>query len=300
MGNRVSLASDFTVSAFIQGYWRLAEWGYSATDLLRFVSQHLEAGVSTVDHADIYGDYRCETLFGEALKRQPALRQQLEIVSKCDIKLQSSQYPEHKINHYDTSHEHIVLSVNNSLSRLNTDYLDVLLIHRPDILMNADQLADTFAQLKQAGKVRYFGVSNFTPMQFDLLQSRLSDPLVTNQIECNPINMQVSEDGTLEHLQLHRIKPMIWSCLAGGNIFQADTAQAQRLRHTLSAIGKEINASMDQVIYAWLLKLAVGALPVMGSSNIERLHSALAASAINLSREQWYQIWVASKGHNVP
>lgn len=288
-------------SSLVQGYWRLAEWNMSSQERLTFIKQHVALGITTVDHADIYGDYRCERLFGEALKLDSALRDQLQIVSKCDIKLVSETAPTRKINHYDTSKSHILASVDNSLSRLNVDQLDVLLIHRPDALMDADEVADAFETLHQSGKVKHFGVSNFTPSQFSLLQSRLDKPLVTNQVEINPINFDVIHDGTLDQLQQHRIKPMAWSCLAGGEIFNAQSEQAKRVRSELERLSEELGGvSIDQVIYAWIAALPSNPLPIIGSGRIERVKSAINAQAVTLTREQWYRVWVASKGHGVP
>lgn len=164
-------------SELVQGYWRLGDWGMTPQERLRFLKQHIELGITTVDHADIYGGYQCETLFGEALALEPSLRDSMEIVTKCDINLCAPDFPNRKINHYDTSKAHIINSVNNSLERLNITEIDVLLIHRLDVLMNADEVADTFNQLQKEGKVKHFGVSNFTPSHFELLQSRLDKPL---------------------------------------------------------------------------------------------------------------------------
>jgi predicted oxidoreductase len=302
MISRVDAASSgFQLSEFIQGYWRLAEWNMSPSQRLDFLKQHIELGITSVDHADIYGGYSCEQLFGEALALEPALRQQLEIVTKCDIKLLSDKYPDRTVKHYDTSAAHIAYSVDNSLQNLGTDYLDLLLIHRPDPLMNADEVADAFVQLKQSGKVRHFGVSNFTPYQFDLLQSRLDFPLVTNQVEVNPVNIFALHDGTLDQMQMKRIRPMIWSALGGGSIFTAQTEQAHRLRAVLGNISDDLGgATLDQVIYAWLLKLPCQPLPIIGSGNIEHVCSAVAAKDIILTREQWFSIWEAAAGHEVP
>jgi predicted oxidoreductase len=302
MISRVDAASSgFQLSEFIQGYWRLAEWNMSPSQRLDFLKQHIELGITSVDHADIYGGYSCEQLFGEALALEPALRQQLEIVTKCDIKLLSDKYPDRTVKHYDTSAAHIAYSVDNSLQNLGTDYLDLLLIHRPDPLMKADEVADAFVQLKQSGKVRHFGVSNFTPYQFDLLQSRLDFPLVTNQVEVNPVNIFALHDGTLDQMQMKRIRPMIWSALGGGSIFTAQTEQAHRLRAVLGNISDDLGgATLDQVIYAWLLKLPCQPLPIIGSGNIERVCSAVAAKDIILTREQWFSIWEAAAGHEVP
>ncbi|MGF1734703.1 aldo/keto reductase [Photobacterium satsumensis] len=288
-------------SELVQGYWRLADWSMSPQERLSFLKQHIELGITTVDHADIYGGYSCEQLFGEALAIDPSVREQIEIVTKCDINLCSDLVPARKINHYDTSKQHIVNSVNNSLSRLQIENIDVLLIHRPDVLMDADEVADAFAELKLQGKVNHFGVSNFTPSQFELLQSCLDAPLVTNQVEINPLNFEVAHDGTLDQLQMKRVKPMAWSCLGGGAIFSGQSEQQIRVRSELEAIREEIGAdSIDQVIYAWVRRLPSNPLPIIGSGKIERVQTAVDALDITLTREQWYRVWVASKGHGVP
>lgn len=289
------------LSELVQGYWRLAEWGMTPQQRLTFLKQHIDLGITTVDHADIYGNYECEQLFGEALKLDPSVRNQIEIVTKCDIKLCGDKFPERKVNHYDTSSAHIYESVNNSLSRLNIEQIDLLLIHRPDLLMDADEVAEAFAELHKVGKVKHFGVSNFTPSQFELLQDRVHKPLVTNQVEINPLNFEVAHDGTLDQLQKARIRPMAWSCLGGGAIFTGETAQAKRVREELELIRVEVGAnSIDEVIYAWVRKLPSKPLPIIGSGKIERVESAISALSIELTREQWYRVWIASKGHGVP
>ncbi|OCH02697.1 aldo/keto reductase [Aliivibrio fischeri] len=288
-------------SELVQGYWRLGDWGMAPQERLRFLKQHIELGITTVDHADIYGGYQCETLFGEALALEPSLRDSIEIVTKCDINLCTPDFPNRKINHYDTSKAHIINSVNNSLERLNITEIDVLLIHRLDVLMNADEVAETFNQLQKEGKVKHFGVSNFTSSHFELLQSRLDKPLVTNQVEINPLNFEVAHDGTLDQLQMNRIKPMAWSCLAGGEIFSGQSEQAVRVRNVLEELKEEVGAqSIDQVIYAWIRKLPSNPLPIIGSGKIERVKVAVDAMNIELTREQWYRVWVESKGHGVP
>lgn len=289
------------MSELVQGYWRLAEWNMTPQQRLSFLKQHIDLGITTVDHADIYGNYECEKLFGEAIKLEPSIRDQIEIVTKCDINLCGDKTPERKINHYDTSVAHIYESVNNSLERLNIDSIDVLLIHRPDALMDADEVAEAFSELHKVGKVKHFGVSNFTPRQFELLQSRVSKPLVTNQVEINPLNFDVVHDGTLDQLQMQRVRPMAWSCLGGGSIFTGATEQAERVRVELELLRQEVGAeSIDQVIYAWVRRLPSKPLPIIGSGKIERVNAAVSALEIELTREQWYRVWVASKGHGVP
>lgn len=302
MMSRTTIASQGPeFSPMVQGYWRLADWGMSPQQRLTFLKQHIELGITTVDHADIYGNYECERLFGEALKIDPSVRSQIEIVTKCDINLCSDKFTQRKVNYYDTSAAHIYASVNNALSRLNVEQLDVLLIHRPDVLMDADEVAEAFQELHKIGKVKHFGVSNFSAAQFSLLQSRLSKSLVTNQVEINPLNFAVAHDGTLDQMQQLRIRPMAWSCLAQGQIFTGDSEQVKRVRSELEAIRDEIGAqSIEQVIYAWVMRLPSKPLPIIGSGKIERVAAAVQALDFELSREQWYRIWVASNGHSVP
>lgn len=289
--------SHSVFSPMIQGYWRMAEWGMNTQQQYAFVQQHLELGITTVDHAPVYGpDSACEKMFGQVLALDSSLREQIQIVSKCGIYRGEGK----QVNHYNSSKAAIIESVEQSLARLNTDHLDVLLLHRPDLLMDADEAAQAFEQLKSAGKVKHFGVSNFTPAQFDLLQSRVDTPLLTNQVEINPVNLQVTEDGTLEQLQQQRVQPMAWSCLAGGQIFTDNSEQAVRLRETLAQVGEEIGAQcIDQVIFAWVMRLPAKPIPIIGSGNIQRVKAAVGSLQLELSHEQWYRIWVASKGHGV-
>ncbi|MGL5039529.1 MAG: aldo/keto reductase, partial [Aeromonas sp.] len=272
-----------TFSRLIMGYWRLMEWQLSPAALLDLMKYHLDLGVTTLDHADIYGGYQCEEAFGHALRLEPSLRERMEIVSKCGIALTAR--PEHELNHYNTSKRHIIASAEASLRKLSTDHLDLLLIHRPDPLMNADEVADAFITLKQAGKIKHAGVSNFTTRQFDLLQSRLPFPLVTNQLEISPLNQASTLDGTLDQCQQLDIKPMAWSCLGGGRLF-SDHAYAP-LRAELEQIRAELGAhTIDQVVYAWVMMLPSQPLPLIGSGKRERIAAAVAAESISLSRQQ--------------
>lgn len=296
---------NFTFSEFVAGFWRMDSWGMSAQQRLSLIEQYIELGVTSMDHADIYGINQCEKLFGEALALNPSLRSKMQIISKCGIKPAFGGYEGRYVNHYDTSHAHIINSVETSLTRLNTDHLDLLLIHRPDPLMNADEVADAFMQLQQACKVKHFGVSNFTPAQFDLLQSRLDVPLVTNQVEISPLMLDTLHDGTLDQCQQKRIRPMAWSCLGGGRIFNGNNDgnddKAGRLTDTLSKIAKEVGTKdISQVIYAWVRMLPSQPVPIIGSGNIDRIKAAIESSAITLDRQQWFSIWQASTGHSVP
>ncbi|MEG5378230.1 aldo/keto reductase family oxidoreductase [Enterobacter hormaechei] len=298
MVQRITLAPQGPeFSRFAMGYWRLMDWNMSPVQLADFIEEHLDLGITTVDHADIYGGYQCEAAFGDALKRAPALRERMEIVTKCGIA--TTAKPENTLGHYITDSAHIVKSAEQSLVNLATDRIDLLLIHRPDPLMDADEVAEAFLALHQSGKVRHFGVSNFTPAQFALLQSRLPFTLATNQVEISPVHQPLLLDGTLDQLQQLRIRPMAWSCLGGGRLFNDEAFQP--LRNELETVARELNAeSIEQVVYAWILRLPSKPLPIIGSGKIERVRAALVAEELEMSRQQWFRIRKAALGYDVP
>jgi len=283
-------------SKLVQGYWRLSEWNLSPQECLSFIKEHISLGITTVDHAHIYGSPSCESLFGKALKLDSSLRDQIEIISKCGIIPANAE----KIAHYDSSKQSIISSVELSLDRFGINYLDVLLIHRPDFLMDADELIEAFLKLKSDGKVKYLGVSNFNLAQLSLLQSRMDIPLVTNQIEINPINLGVLRGGVLEKLQEDKVCPMAWSCLGGGEVFSAKSEKMDRLVHALREVENELGAeSIDQVIYAWVMKMPSHPVPILGTGNISRIKRAVASLQLSMTHEQWYRILEASRGHGV-
>lgn len=298
MVQRIALAPQGPeFSRFVMGYWRLMDWNMSPRQLVSFIEEHLDLGITTVDHADIYGGYLCEAAFGEAMKLAPALRERMEIVTKCGIATTAN--PDHALGHYITDSDHIIKSAEQSLVNLATDRLDLLLIHRPDPLMDADEVAAAFLNLHQSGKVRHFGVSNFTPAQFSLLQSRLPFTLATNQVEISPVHQPLLLDGTLDQLQQLRIRPMAWSCLGGGRLFNDDAFQP--LRDELQTVARELNAeSIEQVVYAWIMRLPSQPLPIIGSGKIERVRSAIAAEEVQMTRQQWFRIRKAALGYDVP
>jgi predicted oxidoreductase len=283
------------------GLWRLTEWGFDARALLDWTHHALELGARVFDLADVYGDYQAEAQFGSALALEPALRQQLFLISKCDIKLLSAKRPAHRIKHYDTSYAHIVESVETSLRQLHTDRLDLLLIHRPDPLMNADEVAEAFNTLRQSGKVLNFGVSNFNIAQFELLTSRLSFSLITNQIEFSVLQPVPLYDGTLDQCQQRRISPMAWSPFGGGKLFVGDSERQRRVRMALQAVGSELGGlSLDQVALAWILTHPARVVPVLGTRNLDNIRAAMQIANSKLGREQWFSILAATQGHAVP
>jgi predicted oxidoreductase len=288
------------VSRIVHGLWRLAEWKKSKRQILELIHGCLEQGITTFDHADIYGDYTCEGRFGSVLAGSGIGRAAIQLVTKCGIKLVSANRPNHVIKSYDTSYSHIVASVENSLRCLHTDYIDLLLIHRPDPLMDPQEVNRAFVSLKQSGKVRYFGVSNFLPCQFEMLASKLEVPLVTNQIEYSVMNLDAHADGSIDLCQKVQICPMAWSPLGGGRLFREDSDRAHRVRETLTMIDRDVGgASIDQVAIAWVLKHPAGFAPVLGTGNLPRIKKAVEALDIVLSSEQWFEIRCASLGREV-
>jgi predicted oxidoreductase len=286
------------LSPVVAGLWRLHQWGLDAAGTVRWIEQALDLGITSFDHADIYGGYTVEALFGEALAAAPGLRQRLQIVTKCGIRLVSPARPGHRAKSYDSSGEHVKASVDASLQALRCDHIDLLLIHRPDLLVEPEELADTFRQLLAAGKVLHFGVSNHTPGQLAMLRKR--HPLVTNQIEFSPLQMRALADGTLEQCVDLAIRPMIWSPLAGGRLITGNDEQALRVRTLLEEMGAERGVSAATMAYAWILRHPSRPWPVMGSGRIEALREAVAALDVALTREDWYRIWQASIGHELP
>jgi predicted oxidoreductase len=286
-----------TLSPIVAGTWRLNEWKLDTKGLARWIEQVLDLGITSFDHADVYGGYTVEAAFGEALAAAPGLRQRLQLVTKCGIKLVSPARPQHAVKHYDTSREHITASVENSLRALRTDHIDMLLIHRPDALMDADEVAQTFADLRAAGKVLHFGVSNHRPSQFALLHRRVA--LLTNQIEFSPLHVTPLHDGTLDQAQDLGVRPMVWSPLAGGRLLQAQDEQAQRVREVLGALANERGVSIATMAYAWIRRHPSKPIPITGSGRIEALREAVAAQDVQLTAEDWTRVWRASTNREV-
>lgn len=298
--SKINLSSNGpAVSRIALGAWRLSDEELPPDAIRSLIEKCIETGITTVDHADIYGSYTCEGLFGMAVG--PALRDQLQLVTKCGIKLVSPNRPGHRLKLYDTSHSHIIASVENSLKQLRTDRIDVLLIHRPDPLMDADETARAFVELKGAGKVLHFGVSNFTVGQFDLLSSRLPFPLVTNQLEFSLLHREPMYDGTFDQCQRLRISPMAWSPFAGGKLFDDEGAATQRVRESLRQVGEELGgAAPDQIALSWILAHPSRPIPIIGTTKPTRAIQAAGAEALKLSREQWFTILKAAVGADVP
>ena len=290
-------ASRFELSPIVAGLWRITEWQLDVRQRVRWIEQALELGITTFDHADIYGDYRAESLFGDALKASPDLRGRMQLVTKCGIRLRSAQKP-YRINYYDTGATYIRAQVEQSLRNLHTEQLDLVLIHRPDYLMDAAALAETFTALTREGKVAHWGVSNHSTSQFGLLHQH--HPLITNQVELSPLQLDALDDGALDQAQQLGLRPMIWSPLAGGRLFTGEDEQARRVHDEMASIAARHGISLTTLAFAWVLRHPSRPYPITGTGRIEGLRDAVAALNVQLDAEDWYAIWTASKGHSVP
>lgn len=291
-----------TFSRLVVGVMRWGQWGKALDEqgMLTLIEQCLELGLTTFDHADIYGDYTTEAEFGKALKLRPQLREKMQLITKCGTRIPTRNRPQYKIKSYDTSIEHILTSVDRSLKNLKTDYIDLLLLHRPSPLMHPDDLAEAFSTLRGKGKVLHFGVSHFTPSQFEMVHSRVE--LVTNQVEASVMHLDPFLDGTFDQCIQKDIRPMARSPLGGGRLFtDLENSRIQRIRQVVMELaGKREGATPDQVLLAWLLQHPAGILPVLETARAERLRAAVHATRIELTREEWFQMWEASRGQEVP
>lgn len=275
-------------SRIVAGAWR---WHtISSEQVEKLIHTALDQGITTFDHADIYGDHSNEEVFGNILRRNPSLRTKMELVTKCGIKFQSGKRPASRVKHYDTSKDHILWSAENSLRMLGTDTLDLLLIHRPDPLMNPEEIAEGFTKLRTQGKVKHVGVSNFTPSQFSMLQSYLPFPLVTNQIEISLSRLDPLFNGELDVLMELRVSPMAWSPLGGGKSIAVDEREVFQM-------AARYNCSYSQLSLAWLMKHPAGILPIIGTTKPERVEEAAGAMSVDLNRQDWFELlkWVMGK-----
>lgn len=301
---RTTLPNGRSLSRMAYGVWRLSEaQDHSVSANLARIDACLAQGITTFDHADIYGDYRCEALFGEAIKARPSLKSQIQIVTKTDIMLLSSQWPSTRVKHYDTSAAHVTASVERSLSRIGVDVIDLLLIHRPDPLMDAQALGACLDGLIDSGKLRGVGVSNFMPWDVDLLQSSMKHKLQTNQLELSLLHTPPFINGQLAHAQQHRMPVMAWSPLGGGRLhaqaLTPDTAAA-RLSPKLEALARASGTDTTAVAMAWLMHHPVGVVPVMGSNQLDRIAHFGDAARVPMDRQTWYELYELANGHEVP
>jgi len=302
--SRLTLPNGQSLSRIAYGVWRLSEASDTSIKAnLARIESCLAQGITTFDHADIYGDYRCEALFGETLKAHPELKNKIEIVTKTDIMLLSKQWPNTRVKHYDTTPAHICASVDRSLQRIGVDVIDLLLIHRPDPLIDAQALGECLDGLIRSGKVKGVGVSNFMPWDVDLLQSCMTHKLQTNQLEVSLLHTAPLINGQMAHAQQHKMPVMAWSPLGGGRLHtQAHTAgsAAARLAPKLNSLAQAASTDTTAVAIAWLLHHPARVLPVMGSNQLERIALFNQAEQIAMDRQTWFELYELANGHEVP
>ena len=287
------------INSPVAGCMRWGVWGanFSTAQYRQMIESCLQYGINSFDHADIYGDYTTEEEFGEALKENPSLRQHMKLITKCGIQMLTSNRPQHTIKSYNTSKEHIIRSAERSLRNLGTDYLDVLLIHRPDPLMDPSEVAEAVEQLKQQGKILSFGVSNFLPHQTNLLSAHTL--IEYNQVEISIIQLNAFTDGTLENCLQHKIIPMAWAPLGGGLFSDENHPRFRAITATATELAEKYNTGLNEILLAWLHTHPSGIQTVIGTTKIERLLQAKTASAIRLDREDWFRLLIASTGEDV-
>jgi predicted oxidoreductase len=285
-------------SRVVYGAWRMNDTPTTPKQALEKIHACVEQGITTFDHADIYGNYSCETLFGQAMALDKRLKKITQHISKCDIMLKSEIFPKRRVKHYDTSAAHIKASVETSLKRLNIDVLDAVLLHRPDPFMNHLETGAALDDLIKAGKIRGAGVSNFKPWDFSLLQGAMKNPLVTNQIEISLLKQDPFSNGDIALLQQLGCVPMAWSPLAGGALF-GDNEAARRLQPSLTRIGAEFGVHADAVAIAWLLAHPANIAPIYGTNNLSRIKRMSDAYKVKLDRETWFELMELASGKEV-
>ncbi|MGC4408268.1 oxidoreductase [Rhizobium rosettiformans] len=294
---RVNLTPDLTFSRLVYGMWRI---GDDADTSPKHVQAKIEAclsqGITTMDQADIYGGYTAEAVLGNALKASPGLRDKLEIVTKCDIVAPAGRHSAARVKHYDTSAAHITASVEASLTDMGTDHVDLLLIHRPDPLIDPDETGPALDALVTSGKVRAVGVSNFRPWDFSLLQSSMENNLVTNQIEMSLLATDTFVNGDLAYLQERMVSPMAWSPLGGGRLMDGSKPE---LLADLKRIGAEHGVDETAVAVAWLLRHPAAILPVMGTNSLERIAKIADATKVEMDRQTWFELYTLAIGREV-
>lgn len=292
-------------SRLVYGTWRILDDEDKANCTPQALLERFKAcadmGITTFDTAEIYGGYHVEEAIGGALKLDPAFRQKIEIVTKFGIYVPCEFHPARKVAHYNATAARIVKSAEKSLRLMGIDEIDLLLVHRPDWLTGAEETAAGLNKLIKDGKILSAGVSNYNVHQFELLNSYVDQPLVTNQVEFSLLHMDPIYDGTADQCQRHRILPMAWSPLGQGRLMRKDDPAAARLQAKAAELSAKYgDATLDQLAYAWIMAHPSCPLPIIGTNKLERIQSVAKAATIQLEREDWYGLWEAAKGHGVP
>lgn len=296
--DRIALSGELSISRLAYGMWRIGDDKDTSPAYIQAkIEACLETGITTLDQADIYGAYGAEALLGAALKDSPGLRDQVEIVTKCGIIAPMGRHADKSVKYYDTGRTHIHQSVDLSLQLMGLEQIDLLLIHRPDPMMDHHETGDALDQLVRSGKVKAVGVSNFKPHDWDLLQSAMTTRLATNQIEISVMAIDAFTNGDLAHLQRLGIPAMAWSPLGGGALFGTP---AHAVTATLENVAERIGTDIASLVFAWLLAHPANIVPVIGTNSIDRIKALRLVSDIRLDRETWFEIYSAALGQDVP
>jgi predicted oxidoreductase len=282
------------VSPAIYGFYRWEGNDINAFKMESIVNLCLELGINTFDHADIYGGYQCEELFGKIISNKNIKREDIVLFTKCGVNIPHPNRPEVRVKYYDTSREHILKSLDNSLRKLKTEWVDIFLLDQLDPLSNLEETAITLMQLKESGKVKNIGISNFSVFQHQLLASYLRTPIVTNYIELNLLNTSALDNGQMDYIKQRYMRPLASSPLAGGRIENGTDEIAVRVRKKLMQTAQQYNADIESIAVAWLVK--AGALPLIGTLNEQRIKNIVNSFTIDLDRQDWYDLYAASRG----
>jgi len=277
------------VSPAVYGFYRWNEVKDARGTLKKIVSLCLELGINTFEHGDNYGSYQCEELFGELLKEGAFKREDVVLFSKCGLKVPHDKSPEIRVKHYDSSAAHIIRSVETSLKKLQTDYLDIFLLDKLDPISNLEETALTLEKLKDSGKIKSIGVANFSVFQHQLLAAYLTKPIVTNHIELNLLSTQALDNGQLDYIKQRYMRPLAYAPLAEGRIATGNDPKAVKVRAKLEELSTKYNADIESLAVAWLVKL--GALPLIGTTNEQRIKNAVNAFEIDLDHQDWYELY---------
>ena len=293
---RVKLNEELSLSRIAYGMWRLGDDAdTSAPHIQAKIESCLSQGITTMDQADIYGGYMAEELFGAALAGT-SLRDQIEIVTKCDIVAPAGRHAAARVKYYDTGKAHITKSVEDSLRLMGIEQIDLLLVHRPDPMMDHHETGAALDALVASGKVANIGVSNFRPWDMELLQSAMQTKLATNQIEISVLAHTPFTNGDIAFLQRHGIPPMAWSPLAGGALFAPEN---KAVHDSLAAIAARHDSDVTSLVVAWLMAHPARIMPVMGTNNLDRIARIGDAAGLNIDRETWFEIYTAALGREV-
>jgi predicted oxidoreductase len=283
-------------SKIIAGTMTWGIWGknYNTNQMIELINCCLENDITTFDHADIYGGYTTEASFGKAFGESKIKREKIQLISKCGI--EHTEGRGNKIKHYNYSKNYIIWSVENSLKNLQTDYLDTLLLHRPSPLMQADEITEAIEKLKKEGKIKTFGVSNFSSIQTELINQKTK--IEFNQIQFSATHLEPMLDGSLDYMQLNNITPMSWNPL--GSIFKEEDEKCIRLLTLLDQLEIKYNVTKDVLLLSWIMQHPANILPVIGTTSLDRIKNSTKSISTKLELEDWFAIWTESVGNKVP